>query len=164
MFFGLLSCSQAEPNARFEAMLDKTLDGSIPQITASELLDLRRSNPDLILLDSREIGEFTVSHLEGATWIGFDDFEEERVAELPRDGQVVVYCSIGRRSEILGEKLTKLGFTSVLNLRGGIFDWANRELPMVDSEGETTKAVHPFNRWWGRWLLPTIERRYEPGN
>lgn len=160
IFGGLISCSQAEPNAKFEAMLDSTLNGTVPQISAIELSGLLRGEDEILLLDAREQEEFLVSHLKNATWIGFEDFSEERVAEFPRDSNVVIYCSIGRRSEILGERLLELGFRKVRNLRGGMFDWANRDLEMVDSSGKKTEAVHPYSFWWGRWLKSSIERRY----
>ena len=39
---------------------------------------------------------------------------------------IIVYCSIGVRSEDIGEKLKELGYTKILNLYGGIFDWKNK--------------------------------------
>ncbi len=164
MIFLLTFASCGRASDRFEAMLDSTLEGSVPQITTEELAAELGESDGLILLDAREREEFEVSHLNGSRWIGFDDFVPERVEDLDRTKPVVIYCSIGKRSEILGEQLADLGFTKVRNLRGGIFDWANQDLPLVtnsDDEERKTNAVHPFNRWWGRWLSSKITKAYE---
>jgi rhodanese-related sulfurtransferase len=119
-------------------------------------------NDEIILLDSREIEEFTVSKIEGAIHVGFNKFSSEEVLEKikPGDNLVVVYCSLGIRSEKIGKKLKKAGFTNVRNLYGGIFEWKNKEYPVVDSTGNETEKVHPFSRAWGKWLLKG-EKAYE---
>ena len=117
---------------------------------------------EVILLDTRETEEFTVSKIEGAIQVGYNEFSSEKVLEQiqPTDDLIVVYCSLGIRSEEIGEKLKKAGFTNVRNLYGGIFEWKNNEYPVVDSGGNTTEKVHPFSKAWGKWLLKG-EKAYE---
>ncbi|MCW5518664.1 rhodanese-like domain-containing protein [Aureitalea sp. L0-47] len=134
---------------------------SIPYISVEELRMLQ-VNDEVILLDSREIEEFAVSKIEGAIHVGFNKFSSEEVLKKikPGDDLVVVYCSLGIRSEKIGRKLKKAGFTNVKNLYGGIFEWKNKEYPVVDSAGNETEKVHPFSRAWGKWLLKG-EKAYE---
>jgi len=40
----------------------------------------------------------------------------------------------------------------VHNLYGGILEWVNQGLPVYDQEGKSTKRVHTFTRFWGKWL------------
>ena len=64
----------------------------------------------------------------------------------------MVYCSIGIRSEDISEKLKKAGYTNVYNLYGGIFEWKNRNYPVVNPENEVTEKVHAYSKQWGQWL------------
>lgn len=104
-----------------------------------------------ILLDTREREEYEVSHLQDARWVGFNEFDLESVKDLDKNEPIVVYCSIGARSQDIGKKLMEAGFLKVYNLYGGIFHWVNEELP-VYSNGQPTQKVHAYNRVWGLWL------------
>lgn len=109
-----------------------------------------------IWLDAREREEFDVSHLRGARWIGFDDFELSRTKGIPKDAMIVVYCSVGYRSGKITELLMEAGFTNALNLYGGIFEWVNTDHAVV--KGSTpTHLVHAYDRSWGRWLRKGVK-------
>jgi len=64
----------------------------------------------------------------------------------------VVYCSVGYRSERIGEKLLDKGFTNVYNLYGGIFDWINNDYPLVDIADQPIQKVHGYNEDWSKWV------------
>jgi rhodanese-related sulfurtransferase len=49
-----------------------------------------------------------------------------RAQELPRDKDVVLYCRSGARSFHACAFLMQQGFRNVVNLRGGIIDWARQ--------------------------------------
>jgi len=139
----------------FESMLDGLLDGTVPQISTEALAaDIE----NVILLDSRSRDEYDTSHLKGARWVGFRKFDIDELEELDRDTSIVVYCSVGKRSELVGEKLKKAGFENVKNLRGGIFQWANESRPIIDADGPT-RNVHPYDRKWGHWLAPHVPKK-----
>ena len=107
-------------------VLNKFNDNAVPYITVDELTELE-TQP--ILLDAREPAEYNISHLENAIAVGFNDFEISKVASLKidKDKMIVVYCSVGVRSELIGKRLLNEGYTSVFNLYGGIFDWVNND-------------------------------------
>lgn len=104
-----------------------------------------------VFLDTREKEEFEVSHLKNAKWVGYNTFSLASVKALSKDQPIVVYCSIGARSQDIGKKLKDAGFEQVYNLYGGIFHWVNEELPVFDQESQTNR-VHAFSRSWGIWL------------
>lgn len=133
----------------YNVMLNGLLGRNVPEISVSDLDSVQHN---VQLLDARERNEYEVSHLEDAQWVGYDDFDLERVANLPKDTAIVVYCSVGYRSEKVVEQLQAAGFTNVQNLYGGIFEWANEEKSVVDPKGEPTNKVHAFDRVWGVWL------------
>ena len=116
--------------------------------------------PDSILyLDTREKEEFDVSHLKDALWVGYKDFDEaQALREIPDKSQaIIVYCSIGVRSENIGEKLKALGYEKVLNLYGGIFQWKNQGGEVYNGNGMPTDSVHAFNKHWGKLLQKGVK-------
>lgn len=104
------------------------------------------------LLDSREKEEFEVSHIPNAEFVGYDDFELSSVSNIPKSDTIIVYCSVGYRSERIGEQLQEAGYKHVYNLYGGIFHWKNHNGKVVDSKNDTTEKVHTYNESWGRFL------------
>jgi rhodanese-related sulfurtransferase len=134
----------------FEKMIDNTLDKTVPFIKAKEL---REDNQNYTILDIRELKEYNVSHIKNAISISFNDFNVKIIKhKIDKNTPIVVYCSIGYRSEKVGEKLLNEGFT-VYNLYGGIFNWMNSNNPIVDNNEITTQKVHCFNQKWSKWLL-----------
>ncbi|WP_299130282.1 rhodanese-like domain-containing protein [uncultured Winogradskyella sp.] len=123
----------------------------IPYISVHELA---MPKTKVILLDAREINEFNVSHLQNAICVGYNDFDVTTITENVPDksSKIVVYCSLGIRSEDVAEHLKKSGYTNVFNLYGGIFEWKNNDFPVYNKHGET-EEVHAFSKAWSKWLL-----------
>ena len=48
---------------------------------------------------------------------------DSRVTALPKDGTYFVYCHSGNRSAVATDRMAKLGFTKIYNLKGGVADW-----------------------------------------
>lgn len=132
----------------YGAMLETMYKKSVPLVTVAEL----KKMPDVVLLDTRSKAEFDVSHLPNARWVGYDDFDLKRVQDIPKQAKVVVYCSVGYRSERVGEKLLIAGYQHVNNLYGSLFEWVNQKNPVVTNQGKPTQSVHAYSRLWGVWL------------
>ena len=90
--------------------------------------------------------------IHGIFGIGEEKFKEKGIKEIAKDAKIVTYCSVGYRSERIGEKLQKAGFTDVSNLKGSIFKWVNEGNALEDKDGNTTDKVHGFNKDWGKWV------------
>jgi rhodanese-related sulfurtransferase len=136
-------------NPKFDKKISSLISFSIPTISVKELEEKQK---EVLLLDAREKEEYEISHIEGAKYLGYDQPDFDVLADVPEDTEIVLYCSIGYRSEKIGEKLKKKGYTNVKNLYGSIFEWANQGLPLVDSKGDNTDKVHTYNKQWSRWL------------
>ncbi|MFY0603777.1 MAG: rhodanese-like domain-containing protein [Flavobacteriaceae bacterium] len=136
-------------------VLKKHNTESIPYISVDSLL----KTPNAILLDAREKKEFLVSHLKNATYVGYDTFSLKKTMKVLPDkkAKIVVYCSLGVRSEDIAEKLKKAGYTNVLNLYGGIFEWKNNGNKVFDSKEKETEKVHACTKEWGKWLKKGIK-------
>jgi rhodanese-related sulfurtransferase len=135
-------------NPKFDREVAAWLSFQVPAIDVDSL----RRQSGVILLDAREQGEYAVSHIEGAIHCGYEHFNLKALDSLDKSRPVVVYCSIGYRSEKIARRLQKAGFTNVANLYGSIFEWVNRGYPVVDARGQTTALIHTYNRAWGRWI------------
>ncbi|RTQ52392.1 rhodanese-like domain-containing protein [Hymenobacter gummosus] len=161
----LVGCGSAQdkpaPGASpaYAALLKTLYKNTVPTLSAAELARLRQRQPALILLDTRSAAEYQVSHLPGARFIDYDAFTAAAVRDLPREQPVVVYCSVGVRSERIGEQLKALGFRDVRNLYGGLFQWSNEARPLIDAHGPTQR-VHPYSALWGTWLT-RAEKAYQ---
>lgn len=133
----------------FKMMLKMMLQGDVPQAQ----VDAVRNNLNIYtLLDTRSPEEFAVSHIRGALFADYKTFEPAQLGPIPRNTSLLVYCSVGKRSEDIGRKLLASGFTNVLNLYGGIFQWVNEGLPIVDNMNQPTTKIHAYNRAWGLML------------
>jgi rhodanese-related sulfurtransferase len=142
-----------------DSALKKWNKGSVPYTFADTLAQQKNH---FVLIDARALEEFRVSHLHEAYWTGDKEFDKDSVlTRIPdKNSPIIVYCSIGVRSEDIGEKLMTLGYTNVKNLYGGIFEWVNKGYPVYDAKGEKTNKVHAFNKHWGK-LLVKGERVYD---
>lgn len=134
-----------------DSLLVKYNKKTIPYVTIAEFKKFK--NP--IIFDTREQKEFDVSHIENAYCVGYDKFNQKKIKEkfTNYNDTIVVYCSVGIRSETIGTKLKKLGYKNVYNLYGGIFEWKNEEETVVDNNQKVTESVHAFSKEWSKYLL-----------
>ena len=133
-------------------LLKKHNNESIPYISVQELA-MPKTNA--ILLDARELREYEVSHLRDALHVGYNEFNLTNTTKKlnNKDQMIVVYCSLGIRSEDIAEQLKKEGYTNVYNLFGGIFEWKNKDFKVYDNKNKLTENVHAFSKEWSQWLI-----------
>lgn len=106
-----------------------------------------------IFLDTREAQEYAISHMPGARLVPYNGFKVESLEAIPKDRPIVVYCSVGYRSERIGEKLLEAGYTNVQNLYGGIFNWFFEGGELVNMDDDSTDRIHTYNKKWSQWCL-----------
>lgn len=135
-------------NPKYQSRLQFLLSHNVAEITVQEAKKLEKA----IFLDTREKEEYQVSHIKDAVWVGYDDFDISRVNNLDKSKTIVIYCSVGYRSEKVTKKLEKAGFKKVFNMYGGLFEWYNEAYPMVDNDGNTTTKIHAYNKNWSKWV------------
>ncbi|WP_028888676.1 rhodanese-like domain-containing protein [Tenacibaculum ovolyticum] len=160
IFFFLLISFNSFSQKNLKQLLKKHNTETIPYIFVDSL---QKITSNVILLDAREQKEFKVSHLRNAICVGYDNFSITKTIKiLPSDknSKIVVYCSLGIRSEDVAESLKKAGYTNVYNLYGGVFEWKNKNNTVVNSKNNPTNKIHTFNKEWSKWLLKG-EKIYE---
>lgn len=148
--FCLISSICFAQESSFDKMIDSTLQKTVPFINASELA---KNYTHYTILDTRELKEYETSHLKGATHVGYNKFKYHNLKKIiATEKPIVVYCTVGYRSEKIGEKLLKKGHT-VYNLYGGILQWKNNNNTVINSANTITNKVHCFDITWGKWLV-----------
>ena len=91
------------------------------------------------ILDVRTPEEFATEHLqkaENVNWLSATKYDKSK--------PVFVYCKSGRRSHQAAEKLAQLGFTTIVEMEGGIVNWAAEGLskPTEKRVGITQKEFN----------------------
>jgi len=102
--------------------------GSTEAITASEAKTLLDGAKPPFVVDVREPSEYATGHIAGAKLMPLGDLDA-RMAELPKDRQLLCVCASGARSSMATRRLSQAGY-EVINLRGGMMGWNTAKLPI----------------------------------
>ena len=93
------------------------------RISMDEAKTLMEKEEGYILLDVRTKGEYESGYIPGAINIPLSNIDEKIISSLPDKSQMIlVYCRSGNRSREASDKLSKLGYTNILEI-GGINAW-----------------------------------------
>lgn len=138
-----------------DVVLNTYNDRTVPYISVE---DLYKNKSKYLILDTRKKEEYTVSHIPTAIWSSEKlDVYAFAKAYPDKSKPIVVYCSIGVRSENFGESLQKLGYTNVYNLYGSIFSWKDKGYTVVNQKKKPTDSVHVYSKEWGKYLKTGIK-------
>jgi phage shock protein E len=129
--FGLLLASLVSAGAL-------AAEPALVQISQEALLERQQKGDDATyVLDVRSPEEYASGHVPGAVNIPYDQVAS-RMAEVPKDKDVVLYCKSGRRAGIAAETLAGQGYTRLQHLEGDIVAWVAKGRPV-----ETPKHPAP---------------------
>lgn len=93
------------------------------------------ATPNAQILDVRTPEEYASEHLQNAqnvNWLS-PDFVAN-TSKYDKSKPVFVYCKSGRRSHLAAEKLAELGFTTIIEMEGGILKWTSEGLSKPDEK------------------------------
>jgi rhodanese-related sulfurtransferase len=130
-------------------LLHNLVPDNVPKISVKDALAKKEF---VLFLDARSKEEYNISHIEGARFVGYREFRLEALNDVPKNQPLIAYCSIGKRSGEVGQKLMEAGYKNVQNLYGGVFEWVNSGYPVIDSEGKPTNKVQAYSKLWSKWL------------
>lgn len=106
--------------------------------------EMRRTNPDLLIVDIREPEEYASGHIQGSLHAPRGILETvcdwgyaETIPELAaaRDKPVVLVCRSGNRTALAAMTLQWMGYAEVYSMKTGIRGWNDYELPLFDIGG-----------------------------
>jgi rhodanese-related sulfurtransferase len=104
-----------------------------PDVTAAPSVDVhearRRQAAGALLVDVRQAEEWSNGHAPQARLMPSGSLPG-RLAEIPRDREVLLICRSGNRSSSAQRQLLQLGYEQVFNVSGGMHAWARAGLPV----------------------------------
>lgn len=142
-----MSIAQEVNSKAYDLTLKALLSRNVSEVDVQKAKKMEQA----LFIDAREKKEFEVSHIQDAIWVGYEQQDLSALEKVDRNTSIVVYCSVGYRSEKTVEKLNQKGFKNVYNLYGGIFEWVNQGEPIY-RDNKKTNQIHAYNRVWGVWL------------
>lgn len=83
--------------------------------------ELKQKN-HAVLIDVREPQEYKSGSITGAKNIPLSQLKH-RMAEIPQDKKVYLFCQSGMRSKQAARSLMKQGYKEMTHLQGGISAW-----------------------------------------
>jgi len=156
-----------QENSALSAKHEKIMQDfpGIAHISSDELQHIETNKA--LIFDIRKTDEYNVSHIAGAILVSpkmsANSFLE-KYNDAAKGKTVIFYCSVGQRSSIFANRvqdgLKNSGTVAVFNLKGGLFDWHNENLPLVTTSNEPTEYIHPYNKFWGRMVNQKSKTRY----
>jgi rhodanese-related sulfurtransferase len=132
----LAACSSsAPPEAASESHQTVAAAAQSEELDVEQLKHQLDAGENVFLLDVRTPPEL-VEHgsIAGSVNIPIDDLEG-RIAEVPKDRPLVVYCMRGGRASRASELLAENGYTGVIKY-GGITAWKEKGYPVVYPQDE----------------------------
>jgi len=95
-------------------------------ITPKEVKDRLMNGEKLNIIDVREDEEVAEGMIPGAKHIRLGDLPM-RLSEIEQNGEIIMVCRSGRRSERACEYLEHMGFNGLKNMVGGMLKWYELE-------------------------------------
>ena len=103
---------------------------AVAPMSQEALLEHQSRHPDhLFVLDVRTPQEYAEGHVPGAVNVPYDQLAS-RLAEVPKDKDVVLYCKSGRRAGIAADVLAANGYMRLSHLEGDMPAWIEKGRPV----------------------------------
>ncbi|NNF06145.1 MAG: rhodanese-like domain-containing protein [Candidatus Eisenbacteria bacterium] len=94
-------------------------------VTATEVQAIVENPESAFLLDVRTPGEFAEGHIEGA--VNIPSYQlKNRMAELPKNKPILVYCEMGYRAADVARILTESDGFQVKTYVEGMSEWRSK--------------------------------------
>jgi thioredoxin len=99
------------------------------------------------VLDVRTPGEYFSGHIKNALQADWNDKKEfdRRIQYIDKSKPVYVYCLGGSRSAAAAEKMRKMGYQNVFELKGGTNAWRAVNKPLEGNSDKKQMSREEFN-------------------
>jgi thioredoxin len=116
-------------------------------LTANEFEKEITTKQNIQILDVRTPGEFFSGHIKNALQADWNDAKEfeRRLAFIDKNKPVYVYCLAGGRSAAAADKMRKLGYSNVYELKGGTNAWRAANKPLEGASDEKQMTIDELN-------------------
>ena len=111
---------------------DQQMEKAVTELSPEEFKSRLSSTPDAVLIDVRKPEEVAEGMIQGAINIDYLNFGfTENIDSLDHAKPYFLYCKTGKRSSGAADKMSQLGFQEIFVLEGGINNWKDKGLEMV---------------------------------
>ncbi len=116
----------------------------IQEIMPWDVDALRKTQPQLLIVDIREANEYADGHIQGSVLVPRGILETScdwgyadtlPVLVQAREQPVVLVCRSGNRTALAALTLQQMGYRQVYSMKTGIRGWNDFDLPLVDAAG-----------------------------
>lgn len=111
-------------------------------VSSKDLLAAMKAKKKMVLLDTRVTSVWQRGHIEGSIPFPYYTNLDNKIKDLPKDVQIVGYCSCPRAAAVyLIKQLRNRGYSRTAVLYEGIFGWMNMGYPVMRGEGVVDNRV-----------------------
>jgi molybdopterin/thiamine biosynthesis adenylyltransferase/rhodanese-related sulfurtransferase len=119
----------------------------IDEVDAPRAHELLESAEPPLLVDVRELDEWSEGHLPGAIHVPRGNLESRIERAADRTRPIILSCQSGNRSVFAAKTLADLGYENVVSLAGGYTDWKRNGYPTklprtLDAEKRSRYSRH----------------------
>lgn len=105
----------------------------LAQITVADLHTRLKETPDsTLVLDVRRTDEWALGHIDGASHRFAGEIAQGASIPFASGQEIAIICGSGYRSSFVASLLQQQGYTSLINVGGGMEAWNDEHLPTVD--------------------------------
>ena len=115
----------------FIAWLANAIAAGFEQMAVKDVAHALENGWTPFVLDVRTVEESNIAKLATTDILIPHNELETRLKEVPRDRDILVYCHSGIRSANAAKLLKQNGYKRVVNMSGGIVDWAKTVDPKM---------------------------------
>ncbi|NDW11492.1 pyridine nucleotide-disulfide oxidoreductase [Bacteroides sp. 214] len=134
--------SAKDPIAIAGYVASNIISGAMPVVTWREM---QEADPrTTMILDVRTADEYSMGMIPGAVNIPLDELRS-RLAEIPTDKAVYIYCAVGVRGYLATKILMANGYTQVKNLSGGYKTYQAAVAPLTHAGPRSVDSIHNTN-------------------
>jgi rhodanese-related sulfurtransferase len=109
------------------------VDSTQTDIDPEQLVEWMSRDPNLQVVDVREVYERDAGYIEGSRHIPLVELSS-RTQEIERERPVVFYCRVGARSDMAAQAFRASGLEA-FSMRGGLIRWASENRPLSPEGG-----------------------------
>jgi rhodanese-related sulfurtransferase len=103
-----------------------------PSLSPQQAINLVNAEEG-VFVDLRDVAEFRKGHIVSAINIPSAKLPERMVElEKYKDKPIVLVCKMGQQSSAAGKQLKDANYGQVYKMAGGMMEWGNVQLPMVN--------------------------------
>ncbi|MCI0457962.1 MAG: sulfurtransferase [Gemmataceae bacterium] len=121
----------AQHSPRFLKLVEEAKK-NVREVTVDDIKARLDRGEKFYLIDVREESEWARDHLPGAIHLGKGILERDIEQRIPDPAApMVLYCGGGFRSALAADNLSRMGYTTVESMDGGIRDWRAKGYPLT---------------------------------